>query len=138
VDRNGGHARTILIAESGFDPYRVITGNADFVKAHPNITRAFVQATLRGYRDYMYGDPSPGNRLIKAANVQMNDDFIAYGIRAIKAYHLLEGDAAKGDAIGRVSRGRLQAQIDALQKIGALDRVVTPEEVADFRFADPG
>jgi NitT/TauT family transport system substrate-binding protein len=137
VERNGGHARTILIAESGFDPYRVIMGNADFVKAHPNITRAFVEATLRGYRDYIYGDPTPGNRLIMAANVQMNEDFIAYGIRAIKAHHLLEGDPAKGDAIGRISRRRLQEQIDALQKIGALDRTVTPDEVADFRFTPP-
>ncbi len=137
VEKNGGHARTILIAESGFDPYRVITGNADFVKAHPNITRAFVEATLRGYRDYMYGDPTPGNRLIMAANVQMNEDFIGYGIRAIKAHHLLEGDPAKGDAIGRISRRRLQEQIDALQKIGALDRIITPDEVADFRFTEP-
>ncbi len=137
VERNGGHARTLLLADSGFDPYRVIMGNADFVRTHPRLTRAFVQASLRGYRDYLEGDPAPGNRLILAANVQMNEDLADYGIRAMKAYHLVEGDAAKGEAIGRLSRRRLQEQIDALQKIGALDRTVTPDEVADFRFTEP-
>jgi NitT/TauT family transport system substrate-binding protein len=137
VERNGGHARTLLLADSGFDPYRVIMGNADFVRTHPRVTRAFVQASLRGYHDYLEGDPTPGNRLILAANVQMNGDFAAYGIRAMKAYHLVEGDVAKGEGIGRLSRRRLQEQIDALQKIGALDRTVTPDEIADFRFTEP-
>lgn len=136
VERNGGHARTLLLSESGFDPYRLIIGNAAFVKAHPNITRAFVQASIRGWKEYLYGDPTPANRLIIGRNVQMNDDFVAYSIRAMKQYHLVEGDAAKGEAIGRLSHARLQQQIDALQSLGVLDRKITPDDVADFRFTD--
>jgi len=136
VEKNGGHARTLLLSESGFDPYRLLVGNADFVKSHPNITRAFVAASIRGWKEYLYGDPGPANRMILSRNVQMNEDFIGFGIRAMRQYHLVDGDAAKGEAIGRLSHARLQEQIDALQSLGVLDRKITPDDVADFRFTD--
>jgi NitT/TauT family transport system substrate-binding protein len=133
VEKNGGHPKTIMISSTGFDPYRVIEGNADFVATHPRETRAFVEASMRGWRDYLYGDPTPANREISRLNIQMKPDFLAYALRTMKRYRLVEGDPAKGEALGLVTRKRLQEQIDALQTIGALDHVVTPDDVADFK-----
>ena len=134
VEKNGGHAKTLLLSDSGFDPYRVLIGNADFVAQHPKITRAFVQASIRGWIDYMNGDPTPANLEIMKRNIQMTPDFLAFGYAAIKQYHLVEGNPAKGEDIGRLSRQRLQEQIDALQLIGVLDRPVTVDEIAAFQF----
>jgi NitT/TauT family transport system substrate-binding protein len=134
VEKNGGHPRVLPLSESGYDPYRVVNGNAGFVAAHPRVTRAFVQASLRGWLDYMNGDPSPAFAEIARRNVQMTPDFIAYSYRAMKQYHLIEGDKAKGEATGILSRHRLQSQIDALQDLGFLDRKVAVDEVAAMQF----
>jgi NitT/TauT family transport system substrate-binding protein len=137
VEKNGGHPKTILISDTGFDPYRVIMGNADFVAAHPRETRAFVEASLRGWEDYLHGDPTPANREISRLNLQMTPDFLAYAVAAMKRYKLVDGDPSKGEAIGLITRKRLQEQIDALRLIGVLDRVVTPDDVADFKDFAP-
>jgi NitT/TauT family transport system substrate-binding protein len=135
VEKNGGHPRVIPLYESGFDPYRVLVGNADFVAKHPDATRAFVRASLRGWKDYMDGDPAPAFAEILRRNIQMTPDFLAFSYHAMKQYHLIEGDASKGDAIGILSRRRLQGQIDALQQLGVLDRPVSVDEVANMQFA---
>ena len=135
VEKNGGHPRVIPLYESGFDPYRVLMGNAAFVAKHPDITRAFVQACLRGWKDYLYGDPAPAFAEIARRNVQMTPDFLAFSYRAMKKYRLVEGDDATGGLICKLSRKRLQGQIDALQELGVLDRSVSVDEVANMSFA---
>lgn len=135
VEQNGGHPRVIPLSESGFDRYRVLAGNADFVADHPDLTRAFVNASRRGWIDYMNGDPSPAFAEIGRRNIQMTPDFLAYAYKAMKKYKLVEGDAAKGEAIGVLSRRRLQWQIDALQELGVLDRTVSVDEVAAMKFS---
>ena len=134
VERNGGHPKTLLLADSGFDPYRVILGNAQFVKEHPDITRAFVRATVRGWNDYMDGDPSAANAEIARRNLQMTPDFMAYTIATMRSNRLISGDPAKGESTGHLDRGRIQELIDTLDKMGVLDRPVTVEEVARFDF----
>ncbi len=64
----------------------------------------------------------------------MTPDFIAFAYAAMKKYHLPEGDPAKGETLGGLSRKRLQEQIDALQLIGVLDRPVTVDEIAALQF----
>lgn len=134
VEKNGGHAKTLLLADSGFDPYRVLMGNADYVAKHRDATRAFVQASIRGWKEYLYGDPTPAFREIAARNIQMTPDFLEFSYRAMKEKRLVDGDPSKGEAIGVLSRKRLQEQIDALQNLGVLDRTVKVDEVADLRF----
>jgi len=134
VEKNGGHPRVLPLSESGFDPYRVVNANAAFVAGHREITRAFVQASLRGWKDYLSGDPSPAFAEIARRNVQMTPDFLAYSYGAMKRYHLVEGSSAKNESTGALSRKRLQTQIDALQELGFLDRKVSVDEVADMEF----
>jgi NitT/TauT family transport system substrate-binding protein len=135
VEHNGGHPRVIPLSESGFDPYRVLTANAVFVAHHPDLTRAFVKASQRGWEDYMNGDPSPAFAEISRRNIQMTPDFLAFAYTSMKKYHLVEGDAARGEAIGVLSRRRLQWQIDALKELGVLDRDVSVDDVADMKYA---
>jgi len=70
-------------------------------------------------------------------NPQMEPDFIAYTIAAMKKYRLVTGDPAKGEANGLITRKRIQEQINILQSVGVLDRLVTPDEVANFTFTQP-
>jgi NitT/TauT family transport system substrate-binding protein len=137
VGLHGSPAKVLLFSDGGYDFYRVVAGNADWVRAHPAATRAFVQASIRGWDDYLNGDPTLANQEIMRENPQMEPDFITYAIAAMKKYRLVTGDPARGDANGRITRGRIQRQIDILQSVGVLDRPVTVDEVADFTFTQP-
>jgi NitT/TauT family transport system substrate-binding protein len=137
VGLHGSPAKVLLFSDGGYDFYRVVSGNADWVKKHPAATRAFVQASIRGWDDYLNGDPTLANQEIMRENPQMEPAFITYAIAAMKKYHLVTGDPAKGDRNGLVTRARIQRQIDILQSIGLLDRPLTADEVADFQFTAP-
>ena len=134
AEQHGAPAKVLLFSDAGYDFYRVLSGNADWVHAHPEATRAFVQASQHGWEDYMSGDRAAADALILQGNPQMKPEFIEYAVAAMRRYHLVEGDPAKGEAIGVLSRRRLQQQIDILKGIGALDHPITVDDVADFRF----
>ena len=61
------------MSDSGFRPYRVIYTTQRYLREHPAEVRAFVAASLRGWDDFMNGDPSPGKALISKGNPTMSE-----------------------------------------------------------------
>ena len=135
VEHNGGHPKVIPLSESGFDPYRVILGNSTFVKNHPLVARAFVAATVRGWNDYMNGDPTEANREILRRNPQMSSDLIAYAMKSMRTYRLISGSPERGESTGHLSQSRIRDQIDTLDKLGVLDSHVRVDDVARLDLA---
>jgi len=135
VEQHGGHSRVMLFSEAGYDFYRVLSGNVDWINKHRAQTRAFIAASTKGWYEYLYGDPTPANREILADNLQMKQEFLDYAVMALKKYKLVSGDPAKGEAIGRLSRDRLQTQINILSSLGVLDHPVTVDEIADLSLS---
>jgi NitT/TauT family transport system substrate-binding protein len=96
------------------------------------VVRAFSQASIRGWRDYIDGDRTAANARIASLNPQMDAAFMAYSVQAMRTYRLVEGDA--GDAVGQIRPARIAAQIKQLAEIGLLDRPVSVDDVFDRRF----
>jgi len=134
VAQHGGKSRAMLVAESGYDPYRVYVTTRKFAQEHPRELRAFVAASIRGWNDFAQGDPTPGAKMIQSLNPQMTPEFEAYSIKAMKQYHLIAGDPAKGDRTGLITTRRLQEQIDLMVAIKAIPRPITVSELATFEF----
>jgi NitT/TauT family transport system substrate-binding protein len=130
----GAEVGTHLVADSGYAPYRVFFTSRDFLAAHPERVRAFVQASARGFHDFVTGDPAPALNALQAANKLMSPELMAYSLGAMKELHLVEGDAAKGERAGLITRERIAAQIEILQSLGQLERPVTVDDVAVFDF----
>jgi NitT/TauT family transport system substrate-binding protein len=137
VRRKGVAARTLLIANSGYRPYRVVIGNAGFIRAHPGAVRAFVAATIRGWRDFMEGDPAPARRLIASVNTAMTGDFMDFSTQAMRDHHLVFGDAAKGEALGLITRRRMQEQVDLFVGLKVLAKPLPLKEFVTFDFLPP-
>jgi NitT/TauT family transport system substrate-binding protein len=66
----------------------------------------FVDASIIGWYDYLYGDPSPGNALIKADNPDMTDDKIAFAIETMKAYGIVDSGDSETLGIGAMTDQR--------------------------------
>jgi NitT/TauT family transport system substrate-binding protein len=132
--QRGANVGTILIASDTYEPYRVMFTSREFLAKHPDVVGKFVRASVRGWVDYVTGDPAPANKLLAAKDDTMTAEFMAYSIKAMNDYQLVSGDPAKGESAGQLTPARLEKQIKLLQEVGVLDKPVAVEDVATFEF----
>jgi NitT/TauT family transport system substrate-binding protein len=137
VAKNGFKPKTLLIADSGYDPYRVIVTSQRFLRENPEAVRGFVRASARGWHSFLHGDATAAMARIRADNDKMDEAFIRFSIEAMKRHRLVEGDPAKGERIGLITPERLTAQMDALISVGLLRAPLPLERVAALELAPP-
>jgi NitT/TauT family transport system substrate-binding protein len=132
VAKNGGHPKTFLLSESGYNPYRIIYGTQAFVNAHPEAVRRFLAASLHGWDDYMKGDPTLANATIVQRNQQMDKAFIAYSTQAMRDQHIIYGKPELGERLGLMTRKRMQEQADILAELKIVTEAVPVEKFVRF------
>ena len=88
--------QVFLLADSGYDTYSTtIETSWRLVEDDPDLVQRFVDASIEGWYGYLYGDPAPANALIKADNPDMTDEQIAYSIRKLKEYGIVDSREAE-------------------------------------------
>ncbi|MBC8012033.1 MAG: ABC transporter substrate-binding protein, partial [Burkholderiales bacterium] len=137
VAKNGAKPKTLLIADSGYDPYRVIFTSQKFLRENPAAVRAFVAAATRGWHDFLNEDPAPGMALISKDNEKMDADFMRYSIRIMNERRLVAGDPAKGERIGLITRERIEGMVENLASTGLLTAPLPAEKIAAFDLVPP-
>ena len=130
----GVKVRTLAIGESGFDSYHALFCRRELARAEPEVVRAFVAASIRGWRDYLDSDPAPAHALILERNAQMTPALLAYSRGELIARGLVRGNAADGEAIGQIELHRIARQIEILRKLGILQHPMAAESVATKEF----
>jgi NitT/TauT family transport system substrate-binding protein len=135
VARQKGIAvRSLMIGASGFDAYHAIFCRRELARAEPEVVRAFVAASVQGWRDYLEGDPAPAHALILQANTQMTRGLLEFSRGELISRNLVHGDAARGEVIGQIELHRIARQIEILRELKILDRPLTAEAVATREF----
>ncbi|WP_102107068.1 ABC transporter substrate-binding protein [Oceaniglobus roseus] len=96
VEKEGGFVPDLfLIADAGYSTYATtIETMADTIKEKPEQVKCFVEGSIKGWYNYLYGDNAKANEMIKAANPDMTDELIAFGIDKMKE----NGIVVSGDA----------------------------------------
>jgi NitT/TauT family transport system substrate-binding protein len=134
---NGVKTRSLLIADAGYDPYMVIFTSKSFAREHPEAVRAFVACTARGWVDFMNGDASAARARIQAENPSQSQALMDYSMSAMRRYHLVEGDPARGERAGLITRARMTALVQALVDLKLLDTPPPLDEFVSFDFLPP-
>ncbi|MBL9190249.1 MAG: ABC transporter substrate-binding protein [Opitutaceae bacterium] len=122
VQAGGQQPRFLSTWDAGFRGYAVLVTGRRFAREHPAELTAFTRAYIRGWRDYLEGDPAPAHAAMKQANASNTDGFLAFSRQAIIDERLVTGrDADGGTAkIGRLDPARFAAQIALLEEMGLL------------------
>ena len=117
--------------DAGYDTYAVLAANREWAARHPDQVRAFVRAYIRGWKDYLSGDPTPGHAAMKAANANNTDEFLAFSRKMIIDEKLVPGRNSIDDRqIGRIDPARFSTQIRQLEELAILPPgKLTPEAV---------
>ncbi|WP_221033131.1 ABC transporter substrate-binding protein [Actomonas aquatica] len=134
VRENGGSPKTMLLANSGYDPYRVIFTSRKYAEAHPDRVRAFINASIKGWETFLNGDATAAKALIASRNEAMHTEFMDFSIAAMKESQLVGGDPAKGERIGALRRSRLASMGDRLHELGILNAPMPVDRYVDFSF----
>jgi NitT/TauT family transport system substrate-binding protein len=137
VKKNGGHPRTLLISDSGFRPYRVIYTTQRFLREHPDAVRAFVAASLRGWDDFMKGDPAPAKALIAKANENMSEEFMDFSIKAMRDEHIVEGRPEQGERAGLMTPERLRETEGILFQLKIIPELIPLDRFVRFDLMPP-
>jgi NitT/TauT family transport system substrate-binding protein len=132
--QRGAKVGALLIASDTYEPYRVMFTSRDYLAKHPDVVAKFVRASVRGWVDYLTGDPAPANALLVAKRNELSPEFLAYSIKAMNDYRLVLGDPARGEHAGQLTAARLEKQIALLRELGLLDKPLKVEDVATFEF----
>lgn len=121
--QQGVKVRTLLIRETGFDPYRILYVNKKFAQANPETTRAFVTATIAGWKSYFSEDPSAANEIIRENNNKISPDFAQWARQTMLDSGVVFGkEDAPYSTYGYLAPQRLQTMVTILQKLKLLER----------------
>lgn len=115
----GFKPKVFLLADSGFDTYSTtIETRTELVEKKPETVRKFVEGSILGWYNYLYGDNAAANTLIKKDNPEMTDASIAAGVRLMKEYGIVDSGDTLQLGIGAMTDARMKSFFDKMVKAG--------------------
>jgi len=110
-----------LLADNGFVNYSdILVVLPKTAVERKDVVQRFVDASMKGWKSYLTGDPAPANALIKAANPDMTDDKIAYAIKVMRDSGVIGGGDAASLGIGAINAERWTGFYKDMVDCGAL------------------
>lgn len=111
--------RTLLIKDSGCDPYRVVITSDRLVARDPAMVQAFVMASIHGWETYL-SDPAATDVEIRRENPEMTQALLDFSRQTLIDGHFVLGDASKGEAMGKLDPARFTAQYKILRGLSVI------------------
>ncbi len=137
IEQTGVKPIVLLIADAGYSSYAsLIETSQQLVGENPDLVQRFVDASIEGWVNYLYGDPAPANALIKRDNSEMTDALLAYGIAKIKEYGIVDSGDAKKYGIGAMTDARWRDFFDTVAGTGVYPTDMDYKKAFTLQFVD--
>ena len=109
VEKEAGFKPNVfLIADNGYSTYATtIETMAGTIADKPEVVTCFVEASIKGWYNYLYGDNSAANEMIKTDNPDMTDDKIAFAIESMLANGIVDSGDAETLGIGALTEEKV-------------------------------
>lgn len=140
VEKQAGFKPTVmLLADYGFDGYStLIETRREWVDKKPDLVQRFVDASMIGWYNYLYGDNKAANDVIKKLNPEMTDELLAYSIAKMKEYGIVDSGDTLKDGIGAMSDARVGSFFDKMSRAGVVKRDVDYRKGYTLQFVNKG
>ena len=128
-----------LLADYGFNAYStLIETRTEIADKKPDLVQRFVDASVIGWYNYLYGDNKPGNAMIKKINPEMTDELLAYSVAKMKEYGIVDSGDTLKDGIGAMTDARVASFFDKMVRAGVVRRDIDYRKAYTLRFANKG
>jgi NitT/TauT family transport system substrate-binding protein len=139
---NQGRFRPVvhLLADHGFSTYStLIEARTDTVRKRPDLVRRFVDASITGWYNYLYGDRRAANALMRKDNPELTDDEIERSVALMKQQGIVDSGEALERGIGAMHEARVRDFLDKMVRAGLFKPgEVDPAKVATYEFVNRG
>jgi len=129
--------KVFLIADQGFDAYStLVETRRELVEKKPDLVQRFVDASIVGWRNYLYGDHGAADALIRRQNPEMTDALLSYSRAKMKQYGIVDSGDAATLGIGAMTDARMRSFFDKMVRAGAVKPSVDPAKAYTLQFVN--
>jgi NitT/TauT family transport system substrate-binding protein len=135
---SGLKPKVFLLADEGYPGYATMVLVPDsLIAKNPAAVKAFVEATAKGWQDYLYGDPKPGDALIRKDNPEMPQDVLDQARDKLKSYGIVDGGEGHKAPIGTMTDARWAEFFEVASSQGVYPKAMDYKTAYTLAFVPP-
>ena len=140
VEKEGGFVPNLfLVADYGFDTYSTtIEVMQPTIDAKPDAVKCFVEGSIKGWYNYLYGDNAAANALIQKDNPDMTDEQIAFSINKLKEYGIVDSGDTETMGIGAMTDARMESFYAKMVKAGVIADGIDIKKSYNLSYVNQG
>ncbi len=129
----------ILLADYGFNAYStVIETRRELTDKKPDLVQRFIDASIVGWYNYLYGNSAAANAMIRKLNPEMTDALLAYSIARMKEFGIVDSGDTLRDGIGAMTDERYTSFFDKMVRANVVRRDIDFRKAYTLRFVNKG
>jgi NitT/TauT family transport system substrate-binding protein len=140
VERQGKFKPNVfLIADYGYDSYSTtIETTQSLIAKNPDLVQRFVDASIIGWYNYIYGDNRAANTLIKRDNPDIGDEQLAYSVAKMKEYGIVDSGDSVALGIGAMRNERVASFFAKMVQAGLFKPSLDYRRAYSLQFVNKG
>jgi NitT/TauT family transport system substrate-binding protein len=129
--------KIFLLADQGFSAYStLIETRRELIEKKPDLVQRFVDASIIGWMNYIYGDNRPGNAAIKKQNPEMSDELLAYSVAEMKQHGIVDSGDTATLGVGAMTDARVKDFFDKMVRAGVVKANLDYRKAYTLQFVD--
>ena len=135
IEKQAGlKARVFLLADEGYPGYATMVLATDrLIAKNPAAVKAFVEASAKGWTDYLGGDATAADALIRKDNPEMTQDVLDQAREKLRSYKIIAG--GEGLPVGAMTDARWKAFSDMATAQGVYPKILDPKKAYTLAFS---
>ena len=127
--------KVFLLADNGYPGYATMILAPDtLIAKNPAAVKAFIEATAKGWQDYLNGDSRPADALILKDNPEMTQDVLDQARAKLKSNAIVESGDSQTSGIGAMTDARWQTFFDMASSNGVYPKTLDYKKGYTLRF----
>ena len=134
IEKQAGLKPTVfLLADNGYPGYAtMVLATERLIARNPAAVKAFVEASAEGWRDYLTGDPTAADALIRKDNPEMTQDILDQAREKMRTYKIIDGDEKA--PVGAMTDTRWKTFSDMAVAQGVYPKTLDPKKAYTLAF----
>jgi len=136
-----GHFKpnVFLIADYGYDSYSTtIETTQQLIEKNPDLVQRFVDASIIGWYNYIYGDNRAANALIKRDNPDISDEQLRFSVAKMKEYGIVDSGDSLTLGIGAMRAERVASFFAKMVEAGLYKPDLDYKRAYSLQFINKG
>ena len=135
----GFDPNVFLLADYGFNTYSTLIATMQsMVAKKPEVVQCFVDASILGWNNYLYGDRTAANDLIKKDNPDIKDKNIEFALAQMEKFGIVDSGDSLTLGIGAMKAERIESFYKKMVEAGVIDADLNLKAVYDLSFINKG